>query len=499
MLIFPLLLALAACSPEKESSNKLIAPDEIAGVAAYIPFPVKITIDGKTGDWNGVPVQRVETALQKGPDRGQNQYINFSLASDAGSLYIFMESEDSNIIGGRHGVDYWNEDSMEFYLNFTGNLLANAYTDGIIQITVSAVNIGNEDPGKLSITGTNSSTLPVKAFAFKTEKGWAFEAALPLPATLNVTHGRNIGFQVHANGASHLDRDSKIVWSKIDTADQSFTDPSLFGRAIFYQIGKNDKPQPLDTGLTMSDLFKKDGAGGKNGKSIVWADEFDYKGAPDPARWDYDSEDSGKYNEELQRYTRSRKNSFVKRDALTIRAIKDGKGNWTSARLVTRGRAQWTYGYIEVCAKLCRGKGSWPAIWMMPFSDTYGPWPRSGEIDIMEFVGHDPDRIHTSVHTHAYNHRIKTQKTRAENVKGVSDEFHTYAIEWNSKGIFWYVDDEPFYYFLNEGKDSRTWPFNKPFYVILNLAMGGTWGGMYGVDEDLKRAEMVVDYVRVYQ
>jgi beta-glucanase (GH16 family) len=136
---------------------------------------------------------------------------------------------------------------------------------------------------------------------------------------------------------------------------------------------------------------------------------------------------------------------------------------------------------------------------MMPARDAYGDWPASGEIDIMEFVGFEPDKIHTSVHTKSFNHRIQTQKTRNAFVNGVTADFHTYAMEWNEKGIFWYVDDKPFYSFLNTGKGSAEWPFDKSFFLILNVAMGGSWGGMNGMDASLKKADMVVDYVRVYQ
>lgn len=136
---------------------------------------------------------------------------------------------------------------------------------------------------------------------------------------------------------------------------------------------------------------------------------------------------------------------------------------------------------------------------MMPATDTYGSWPASGEIDIMENVGFDPDKIHTSIHTKSFNHRIGTQKTRSAYIKGVSSDFHTYAVEWTPKAVFWYVDDKPFYSFENTGNGSAEWPFDKPFDIILNVAMGGTWGGMQGMDPALTRADMLVDYVRVYQ
>ena len=410
-----------------------------------------------------------------------------------------MHSVDTNIIGGQHDADFWNEDSMEFYLNFTKNLVAKAYGAGIGQVTINATNIGKKEGDALSLSGTNSGQLNVRANVFKTADGWSFEAAIPFPAGFAPAHGKSIGFQVHANGASVKDRDSKLIWSKADTMDQSYLNPSLFGQAIFFKTGSTDVPAPLNLANDLASDFKKTGAVGKAGKKIVWADEFSYSGEPDMKKWAYDAPDAGKYNQELQLYTSSRANSSVKDGMLTISAIKDAKGKWTSARLYTLGKADWKYGYIEVRAKLPPGKGTWPAIWMMPKADTYGGWPDSGEIDIMEFVGFDPDKIHTSAHTKAFNHRIGTQKTRSSIVNGVCTDFHTYAIEWTPKAILWYVDDKPFYSFENTGKGSAEWPFDKPFFLILNVAMGGSWGGMKGMDESLTKANMIVDYVRVYQ
>jgi beta-glucanase (GH16 family) len=480
-------------------SKGTIAPDQIPGIAVYIPYPVKISLDGNLEDWKGVPVQRVETGFPKGPDKKQNQYFEFSVAADDDNLYVYMHSEDSVIIAGKHGDDFWNEDSMEFYLNLTENLNSRAYGKGIAQININAASIGNQSVDAIKVTGTNAAAFKVKAKVFKTADGWAFEAAIPLDAASKPAHGKTIGLQVHANGASVKDRDSKLIWGALDTADQSHQNPAVFGRGVFFKLGSTDTPLPTSLGADMGQTFAKEGAVGKAGKKMVWADEFDYEGAPDSKRWGYDAADSGKWNQELQTYTPLQANSSVKNGFLSISALKDQAGKWSSARLLTKGLGDWTYGYIEARAKLPSGRGVWPAIWMMPTGDAYGNWPDSGEIDIMEFVGFDPDKIHTSAHTKSYNHRIGTQQTRYAYVKDVSSEFHTYAVEWNARGIFWYVDDKPFYFFLNEGKGSSQWPFDKPFHIILNVAMGGSWGGMKGMDERLDRADMVVDYVRVYQ
>ena len=476
-----------------------IAPDQIPGTVVYIPYPVSITLDGKTDDWKQIPVSRFTQGYPVSPDKTQNQYIDFSLAADDKNIYIRAESADKNIICGKHGAERWNEDSIDFYFNFTKNLQTTSYGAGVFQVNVSPVYIDKRITVS-DVTGVSSSASKVSGFVYRTAAGWGFEAAVPYAEFFKATHGQTIGFQIQANGATQSDRDSKLIWSNNDTEDGSYRNPSLFGRAVFFKVGSKTTPVPSDVGQGIGDVFKKNGAVGKAGKSIAWADEFNADGAPLAANWDYDGEITGTYNAEAQKYTNSVDNAWCKDGYLHVDAKKDANGVWTSSRMVTRGRNSWKYGYIEVRAKLPAGVGVWPAIWMMPSYDSYGGWPNSGEIDIMEFVGFLPDTIHTSAHTGAYNHTKGTQKTRAGQVKGVTDGFHTYAIEWSEKGLFWYVDDVPYYYFLNDGAGtSSTWPFNKSFYLILNVAIGGTWGGTKGIDKNMTEADMVVDYVHVYQ
>lgn len=234
------------------------------------------------------------------------------------------------------------------------------------------------------------------------------------------------------------------------------------------------------------------------GMSLVWNDEFDYEGAPDPDKWDYSTGGNGWGNGELQFYTNKRDNSIVQ-DGKLILTAQIQNGLWTSARLKTQHKGDWTYGYFEIRAKLPRGRGTWPAIWMLPTFMKYGNWPRSGEIDIMEHVGFDQDIVHTSVHTNAFNHKNGTHKTAHDKVSGATRKFHTYAMEWDPDYIQWYIDDEPFYRFDNPREGTAEWPFDIPFYLIINLAIGGTWGAQEGVDEKMEEARMYVDYVRVYQ
>ena len=240
------------------------------------------------------------------------------------------------------------------------------------------------------------------------------------------------------------------------------------------------------------------------GYQLVWRDEFNDPSLimPDAKEWWYETAEPGWVNNELQTYVAGRTGDIITADVsdgtLKIRAIKDGNRVY-SARVNTR--KNWTYGYFEARLKLPKGKGTWPAFWMMP--SVWSGWPDGGEIDIMEHVGCVPTEVSSSIHCKAYYHAIGTQKTAARKVAGVMDEFHTYALEWTPEYIKTYVDGKQLFYYnpddYSGGRNANTWPFNKPFELKLNLAWGGDWGGMMGVDESCLPATYEIDYVRVFQ
>lgn len=239
-----------------------------------------------------------------------------------------------------------------------------------------------------------------------------------------------------------------------------------------------------------------------SGPKLVWSDEFNYTGVPDTTKWNYDVGGHGWGNNELQYYTRNTRNVRVENGNLVIEARKDSfqTNAFTSARLITKGKGDWLYGRIEARAKLPQGRGTWPAIWMLSTDWKYGDWPASGEIDIMEHVGYDPEVIHGTIHTEAYNHVKQTQKEGITTVPGAQSDFHIYAVEWRKDKMDFYVDEKLYHTVTRDPKDDyKGWPFDQRFHLLLNVAVGGNWGGSKGVDESIWPQQMLVDYVRIYK
>jgi len=239
--------------------------------------------------------------------------------------------------------------------------------------------------------------------------------------------------------------------------------------------------------------------------TLVWSDEFNGSGAPDPAKWGYDLGAGGWGNNEIQTYTNSTQNARQSGGVLIITAMKSGTA-WTSARLLTRYKFDFTYGTVIFRAKLPVGTGTWPALWMLGANLATKGWPACGEVDVMEHVGKDPGLVHSSLHTpSSYG---ATVNTGAKFVSTYGTDFHTYQVKWNADKMEFSVDSVLFYTYNPAVKNNSTWPFNNPFFLIMNVAMGGNWGSdpqyetgglKNGIDPTLYTATMEVDYVRVYQ
>ncbi len=236
---------------------------------------------------------------------------------------------------------------------------------------------------------------------------------------------------------------------------------------------------------------------------LVWADEFNYEGELDANKWNYDvgTGNGGWGNGEQQFYTNRLENASVSNGHLTITAKKENYNgsNYTSARVTTKAKGDWKYGFVEVKAKIPTGQGTWPAIWMLPSTTTYGTWPNSGEIDIMETTGYNPSKILGTVHTGDYNHMKGTQKGSQITVSSSTTEYNRYQMEWTEDYIKMMVNDKVYFTFYRDVNNPSymKWPFDEPFHVILNVAMGGSMGG--GISSSFVSSSMEVDYVRIYK
>jgi beta-glucanase (GH16 family) len=252
--------------------------------------------------------------------------------------------------------------------------------------------------------------------------------------------------------------------------------------------------------------------------NLVWSDEFD--GAElDASKWSPNIWAPRKVNDEDQAYTDREKNLRIEDGMLVIEAHKEDYegGSYTSGRVHSAGKGDFLYGRFEVRAKLPRGQGSWPAIWMLP-SDPYkysstcedgedwqgssvcDAWPNSGEIDIMEHVGYQMGHVHGTVHNKAYYWVNWEQRKGRVLVDDVDENFHVYSLEWSPERIDIFVDDVHYFTYVNEGTGWKAWPFDHPFHVILNIAVGGVWGRAGGpIDDSIFPQRMYVDYVRVYR
>lgn len=239
--------------------------------------------------------------------------------------------------------------------------------------------------------------------------------------------------------------------------------------------------------------------------SLVWSDEFDGDQL-DTDKWTFETGANGWGNNEWQHYVAD-SNVAVGGGTLKIIAKKTGAGqhtgDYTSARLNTK--EAFTYGRMEIKARIpeYKGRGIWPALWMLGRNIPEVGWPACGELDIMEYVSYDPDYVHFSIHSTANNHRDGTQVTSGPVLlETIEEEFHAYGLLWTRDYIKFYIDD-PQNIQLSFRRpaisNDANWPFSKPFYFLMNIAVGGDWGGLQGVDDSIFPAVMEVDYVRVYQ
>jgi len=236
--------------------------------------------------------------------------------------------------------------------------------------------------------------------------------------------------------------------------------------------------------------------------TLVWSDEFD-QDSININNWNFET-GNGNYgwgNNEKQYYTKRPENIKIVNGVLVITARKESYNgyNYTSSRIQTKNKAYFKYGRIEMKAKLPRGKGTWPAFWMLPQSQLYGSnyWPDNGELDIMEYVGYDPSKVHGTVHTNKNSGSASISSVIT--YYGVENNFHVYAVEWAPTIIKFYVDSYLYGTYSRMDRNWQYWPFDQNFFMLINFAVGGNWGGAQGIDDTVFPQTFEIDYVRVYQ
>ena len=376
----------------------------------------------------------------------------------------------------------------------TGGLKGNATK---VTVTVAANNSVEPRTGTLTlVAGKTTRTITVTQ---------TVAPYISAPAAVN------FGAQAHSAAVTVSSNcswtaSSDATWCTVTPASGSGTETTLTiactenntdaSRTATVKLASTDGATATIAVTQLSDVIDT-----PQGYTLVWNDEFNTADGTQPNldEWYYEEWAPGYVNNELQRYVAGGiagiRTADIQGGILRITAAKNGS-EVVSARLNTR--RLWQYGYFEARLKLPVGKGTWPAFWMMPADGSN--WPHCGEIDIMEEVGVNPDYTSSSIHCTAYNHTIGTQRTAERHTPGAEATFHVYALEWTPDYIRTYVDGKELLTFANDKRgDEDTWPFDKPFHPILNLAWGGSWGGMNGVDEAFLPATYEIDYVRVFQ
>ena len=322
----------------------------------------------------------------------------------------------------------------------------------------------------------------------------------PITATEGEDYVADAGTIVFAEGATAASIDVEIIVDEFAEEDEQFrvvltsSSNGLIANGLQEAIGtiRND-----DTVIQVSNEGYE-AATEYPGRTLAWSDEFDASQI-NPQHWTYDLGASGWGNQELQNYTSNSENSYVANGNLMIVAKKNGS-QYTSARLKSIGLQEYQYGRIDVRAILPFGQGIWPAIWMLGANFPSAGWPACGEIDIMELIGSSPSNIYGTVHFgNSYPQHQYTGGSRyLTGGQTFADEFHVFSIDWDENGITWLLDDQPFYSVDNSVSGNQNYPFDNPFFFILNVAVGGQWPGYPNATTTFPQF-MAVDYVRVYQ
>jgi beta-glucanase (GH16 family) len=437
--------------------------------------------------------------------------LHFSVQAHSSSVQANSSSDQGN----SNGDDTPLDSSIEWALNVGGDSYLGA--DGI---SYQADTRGNTEPLIDSIRGTQDGTV-FKSYRqgsneldYRLDNGY-YDLIFKFSEPQKIDLGKRV-FDVVVQGETVIPaldvtqaRDGNAKSALVRMVPKVLVDDGTLNIKLQSLVG-----QPILSALVVRKRMPD-----PENWVLTWGDEFNYTGQPDASKWTHDIWPARKVNDEQQSYTDRLRNVRVEEGVLTIEAHREDYNNaeYTSGRLHAAGKGDLLYGRIEVRAKLPAGQGTWPAIWMLPsnpfrYATSCSPgddwqgskscdaWPNSGEIDIMEHVGYDMNRVHGTVHTKAYYWVNGEQRKSSVEADRVDQQFHLYTMDWSPKRIDIYYGDALYFTYLNQGEGWQAWPYDHPFHLILNLAVGGGWGSAGGpTDITAFPAKMQVDYVRLFK
>lgn len=365
--------------------------------------------------------------------------------------------------------------------------------EGAVTLTVSANSGTAERAGMVIVSGGKDMIIPVSQ-------------AAPMQVSMSKVSSASTGetFTLSVTAANDWEVVSNDSWIKAEkTGDKTFaltTEPNEEKTTRRGTVDVISGSRKLTVEVEQNSAEDRDIVT-PEGYRLVWNDEFNEGTTLNSSSWTHEVKPAGWVNNELQTYVNGQAGgqrvSELADGRLRINCFKASDGKIYSGRVYANVRTGWQYGYFEARIKLPQGKGTWPAFWMMPVN--FSSWPDDGEIDIMEEVGADANIVSSTIHCNKYNNSGTSVEHGDKYVATAESDFHVYACEWTPDFLKFFVDGDLILNYRNDGTGYDAWPFDQPYYVILNLAWGGAWGGYKGVDENALPITMEVDYVRVFQ
>ena len=428
-----------------------------------------------------------------GDDGGGDEPVQISLTLSQTEITASAKAA-SVIIDVATTAPSWTAASLADWVTVTPTSAFSS--SGKVTVAISA-NTGVARTGEVIVrAGSASQTITInQGEAFRISKSEAMLKSGGDEYSLTVSGSKNWTAKAEADWITATRKDDATLLIAVEPTSELAT---RSGKVTLTADGEEATFTVNQESVEVTDIETPEGY------TLVWHDEFNESSELNAEHWTHEVQKKGWVNNEEQNYVNGAYNgkrvTELSDGKLRIHCFKSGSEIY-SGRVYAHVDKGWQYGYIEARIMLPKGKGTWPAFWMMPVTVdwTNEGWPKCGEIDIMEEVGTVPNEVSSSLHAEGHNHTNNTQVTQAKKISKAEGEFHTYAIKWTEENITTYVDGEPLLSYDNDGKGITNWPYSKPYYIILNLAWGGSWGGMNGTDETALPVSYVIDYVRVFQ